>query len=129
MDWLATGFDAAQQWLFEAVVQPLLFAGGMANFLEDGYRATGWLLVGLLQLVVIVGLLVPLQRWRPVEAITDRSAVRTDIIYTLLQFNHYILCNVVILIQIIHSGRLTAHMHDDHRNIQFSRCFQSAWTG
>ena len=84
MDWLATGFDAAQQWLFEAVVQPLLFAGGMANFLEDGYRATGWLLVGLLQLVVIVGLLVPLQRWRPVEAITDRSAVRTDIIYTLL---------------------------------------------
>lgn len=84
MDWLATGFDAAQQWLFEAVVQPLLFAGGMANFLEDGYRATGWLLVGLLQLVVIVGLLVPLQHWRPVEAITDRSAVRTDIIYTLL---------------------------------------------
>lgn len=84
MDWLATGFDAAQQWLFEAVMQPLLFAGGMANFLEDGYRATGWLLVGLLQLVVIVGLLVPLQRWRPVEAITDRSAVRTDIIYTLL---------------------------------------------
>ena len=84
MDWLATGFDAAQQWLFEAVVQPLLFAGGMANFLEDGYRATGWLLVGLLQLVVIVGLLVPLQRWLPVEAITDRSAVRTDIIYTLL---------------------------------------------
>ena len=77
-------FDTAQQWLFEAVVQPLLFAGGMANFLEDGYRATGWLLVGLLQLVVIVGLLVPLQRWRPVEAITDRSAVRTDIIYTLL---------------------------------------------
>lgn len=84
MDWLATGFDTAQQWLFEAVVQPLLFAGGMANFLEDGYRATGWLLVGLLQLVIIVGLLVPLQRWRPVEAITDRSAVRTDIIYTLL---------------------------------------------
>ena len=84
MDWLATGFDTAQQWLFEAVVQPLLFAGGMANFLEDGYRATGWLLVGLLQLVIIVGLLVPLQRWRPVEAITDHSAVRTDIIYTLL---------------------------------------------
>ena len=84
MDWLATGFDTAQQWLFEAVVQPLLFAGGMANFLEDGYRATGWLLVGLLQLVIIVGLLMPLQRWRPVEAITDRSAVRTDIIYTLL---------------------------------------------
>ena len=84
MDWLATGFDTAQQWLFEAVVQPLLFAGGMANFLEDGYRATGWLLVGLLQLVIIVGLLVPLQRWRPVEAITDHSAVRTDSIYTLL---------------------------------------------
>ena len=84
MEWWKSLFDSAQQWLFEAVVQPLLFATGMANFLEDGYGATGWLLVGVLQLLVIVVVIAPLQRWRPVEAITDRVAVRTDILYTLV---------------------------------------------
>ena len=56
---MAEAFDAAartfgdlQQALFEGAVQPLMFAAGLGNLLEDGYRATGWLLVGLLQLVV-----------------------------------------------------------------------------
>jgi len=53
-------FDAAQQWLFEAVVQPALFALGLANVLEDAYVATGWLLVGLLQLLVMLALIGPL---------------------------------------------------------------------
>ena len=77
-------FDRAQQWLFEAAVQPLMFEAGMGNLLEEGYRATGWLLVGLLQLAVMVTLFAALERWRPVEAVTDRAAVRTDIIYTLI---------------------------------------------
>ncbi|NMM82702.1 fatty acid hydroxylase [Acidovorax sp. SRB_14] len=84
MEWWTTSFDTVQQWLFEAVVQPLMFAAGLASFLEDGYRATGWLLVGILQLLVIVCLFAPLQRWRPVEPLADRAAVRTDIVYTLL---------------------------------------------
>lgn len=80
MDW----FAQAQQALFEAVVQPLLFAGGMGNLLEDGFIATGWLLVGLLQLVVIVLVFGALERWKPVEPVTDRQAVRVDVIYTLV---------------------------------------------
>jgi sterol desaturase/sphingolipid hydroxylase (fatty acid hydroxylase superfamily) len=82
--WLMSGFDAAQQWLFERVVQPAMFEAGLAGLLEDGFRATGWLLVGLAQLVVMLTLLRALERWRPVEAVTDRAAVRTDIAYTLL---------------------------------------------
>lgn len=77
-------FDAAQQWVFEALVEPLLFALGMANLLEDGYLSTGWLLVGVLQLAIIVLMVVPLQRWRPVELVTDRATIRTDILYTLV---------------------------------------------
>ena len=77
-------FSDAQQWLFETLIQPLMFLGGMGNLLEDGYRATGWLLVGLLQLAVIVAVIGPLQRWRPVEAISDRATVRTDVLYTLI---------------------------------------------
>ncbi|WCM91965.1 sterol desaturase family protein [Acidovorax sp. NCPPB 2350] len=84
MDWFTQLFDTAQQWLFEAAIQPLMFSMGMANLLEDGYAATGWLLVGLLQLAVMVCVIAPLQVWRPVERVTDRPAIRTDILYTLI---------------------------------------------
>ncbi|SDL90098.1 Sterol desaturase/sphingolipid hydroxylase, fatty acid hydroxylase superfamily [Oryzisolibacter propanilivorax] len=82
--WLAATFDAAQQWLFEGLVQPLLFHLGMASVLEDAYAATGWLLVGLVQLAVMVAVIAPLERWRPVEPVHDRAAVRTDVLYTLV---------------------------------------------
>ncbi|SFE01331.1 Sterol desaturase/sphingolipid hydroxylase, fatty acid hydroxylase superfamily [Paracidovorax konjaci] len=61
-----------------------MFSLGLANFLEDGYDATGWLLVGGLQLLIMLLVIAPLQRWRPVEPITDRHAVRVDMIYTLI---------------------------------------------
>ena len=84
MDWIDQWFSGAQQWLFESAVQPLLFGLGMGNLLEDGFVATGWLLVGLLQLAVMGLFIAPLQRWRPVEPMVDRAAVRTDILYTLV---------------------------------------------
>ena len=84
MDWLETLFSAAQQGLFEGAVQPLMFLLGLGNLLEDGYAATGWLLVGLVQIAVMLAVIGPLQRWRPVEPVTDRPAIRTDILYTLI---------------------------------------------
>jgi len=77
-------FANAQQALFERLLQPLLFALGLGNLLEDGYRATGWLLVGLLQIALMLTLMRALERWRPAEPVTDRAAVRTDIVYTLI---------------------------------------------
>ena len=77
-------FGQVQQWLFEAAVQPLMFALDLANVLEDGYRATGWLLVGVLQIVFMVLVIGHLERWRPVEVVSDRAAVRVDIVYTLI---------------------------------------------
>ena len=84
VDWLVQIFGDAQQRLFEGLVQPLLFHAGMANLLEDGYAATGWLLVGLLQIFIMVAVIVPLQRWKPVELVVDRQAIRVDILYTLI---------------------------------------------
>ncbi|WP_249931341.1 sterol desaturase family protein [Ramlibacter sp. 2FC] len=84
MDALSELFSTVQQWLFEALVQPAMFSLGMGNLLEDGYTATGWLLVGLLQIAVLVAVFGPLQRWRPVEPVTDRQTIRTDILYTLI---------------------------------------------
>lgn len=84
MDFFTDAFSGAQQWLFESLIQPAMFALGLGNLLVDGYNATGWLLVGLIQLVVLVAVIGPLQRWRPVEAVTDSAAVRTDIFYTVI---------------------------------------------
>ncbi|MBP7667958.1 MAG: sterol desaturase family protein [Burkholderiaceae bacterium] len=84
MDVLTDAFGLAQQWLFEGLLQPLMFHLGLGNLLAEGYRATGWLLVGLLQIVLMLTLMRALERWRPVEPVTDRAAVRTDIVYTLI---------------------------------------------
>ncbi len=84
MDSLETWFSAAQQWLFESAVQPVLFTLGLGNLLEDGYAATAWFLVGLIQIAVLLAVIGPLQRWRPVEPVTDRATIRTDILYTLI---------------------------------------------
>jgi sterol desaturase/sphingolipid hydroxylase (fatty acid hydroxylase superfamily) len=84
MEFLANAFSDVQAWLFESLIQPLMFNLGMGNLLVDGYTATGWLLVGLMQLVVLVAIIGPLQRWRPVERVTDRAAVRTDMLYTVI---------------------------------------------
>ena len=84
MDALINLFADAQQALFEVVLQPLMFAFGLGNLLADGYRATGWLLVGLIEIALMLTVLRALERWRPVEVVTDRAAVRTDIVYTLI---------------------------------------------
>lgn len=84
MDWLDDLFSVAQQWLFESLIEPLMFALGLGHLLEDGYAAAGWLLVGLIQILVLVIVIGPLQRWRPVEAVTDKRSIRTDVLYTLI---------------------------------------------
>ena len=84
MDWLTDIFSNVQQWLFEAAVQPLVYAVGLGGWVEDAFDATGWLLVGLIQIAILVALIGPLQRWRPVEPVVDRPAIRIDILYTLI---------------------------------------------
>ncbi len=84
MDRLLELFSQAQAWLFQTLVQPAMFFTGLAGFLEQGYSGTGWFLVGLLELAVILLVIGPLERWRPVEAVTDRATVRTDVLYTLI---------------------------------------------
>ena len=77
-------FALAQQWLFERLIEPAAFSLGLGNLLEDGFVATGWLLVGLLEIAVLLLLIGPAQRRWPVEPVRDRAAIRVDVIYTLL---------------------------------------------
>ena len=84
MDQLVDLFGVVQQWLFEAAVQPAMFALGLGNLLEDGYQATAWFMVGLIQVAVLLAVIGPLQRWRPVEPVLDRATIRTDMLYTVI---------------------------------------------
>ena len=84
MEALSDLFATAQQALFEGVVQPLAFALGLGNLLEQAFEGTGWLLAGLLQLAVMVAVIGPAQRLWPVEPVTDRRAIAVDVIYTLV---------------------------------------------
>ncbi len=84
MDWFTDLFASIQQWVFETAVQPVVYAVGLGGSVEDAFDATGWLLVGLIQIALLVALIGPLQRWRPAEPVVDRKAVRTDIVYTLI---------------------------------------------
>lgn len=87
---LTDAFGRVQQTLFESVVQPVAFSLGLGNFLEDAYDGTGWLLVGAIQLLLMLCLIGPLQRWRPVEAGDASRAdhqgrqVRVDVLYTVI---------------------------------------------
>ena len=77
------GFVALQRAVFEPLV-PLLHQMGLGHLLEEAFTACGWFLMGLLQIVLMIAVLVPLQRWRPLESLGDRAAVRADIFYTLI---------------------------------------------
>lgn len=87
IDWLTEIFTSLQGVLFETLVQPALFALGMGSLLEDAYAATAWFMMGIVQILVLLVVLGPLQRWRPVEPMesaADRASIRTDIVYTLI---------------------------------------------
>jgi sterol desaturase/sphingolipid hydroxylase (fatty acid hydroxylase superfamily) len=84
MDALRQWFDAAQTRLFEAVVQPVLYAVGGMRYIEDAYAATEWFLLGAVQVAALYAVLRPLESMYPAERWSDRRGVGVDVIYTLL---------------------------------------------
>jgi sterol desaturase/sphingolipid hydroxylase (fatty acid hydroxylase superfamily) len=77
-------FGDQQQALFEAIVQPLMYSLGMGNLLEDAYTATGWLMVGVIQLLLMLVCIGALQRWWPAEQGFRWRVMAPDVFYTLL---------------------------------------------
>lgn len=84
MDFLLDSFAWLQQTLYEVVVQPIAFASGQGNLLEKAYEGTGWVVVGLLQIAVMLVVIGPLQRLWPAETQYDAQAVRVDVLYTMI---------------------------------------------
>lgn len=73
-----------QQILFEHIFQPAMLALDMGSYVEDGYGAAAWFLWGCLEIAIIACVIVPLQYWRPVEAMTDTRTTRVDMLYTFI---------------------------------------------
>jgi sterol desaturase/sphingolipid hydroxylase (fatty acid hydroxylase superfamily) len=81
---LIDAFDAAHAWLFESAVAPAMHALGLAEFIEDGFDATEWFLLGVIEVALLYAILRPLEKWRPAEPNGPVSAKRPDVFYTLL---------------------------------------------
>ena len=84
IEFLTDSFASLQLVLFESVVQPIAFEMGAGNLLDIAYEGTGWLLVGVVQIIFMVLVIAPLEKWRPVEPVVSPQAVKVDVIYTLI---------------------------------------------
>ena len=71
-------------WIFEHALQPLLYALGLMDWAEDAYAWLDFALFGLFGIAVAWAVCRPLEAWRPVEPVSRRGAVRTDMLYTFL---------------------------------------------
>ena len=84
LDWLLGLVDQAQGAVFENVLQPALYQLGLMNWSEALFEGTGFALFGAVEIMLAYLLLRPLEWWRPVECWSERQAVRTDVVYTLV---------------------------------------------
>lgn len=83
-DLFGAAFVSVQAWLFETVVQPLMFAAGLMTYAEPAFDALEWVLIGAIEVAVLAAVFIPLERLRGLEPVTDPRAVRVDLLYTLL---------------------------------------------
>jgi sterol desaturase/sphingolipid hydroxylase (fatty acid hydroxylase superfamily) len=77
-------FGNAQGWLFQSVVQPIVFHLNFGAYSEEAFEGTEWLLIGVCELVLLFVVLRPLEAWIPVQSMSDVRARWNDFLYTVL---------------------------------------------
>lgn len=83
-DTLEHAFEAIVGWVYATFVDPLVYALGVMSWAERAFDATGFFVAGVLQVIATALICIPLERLRPVQTISDRRQVRTDVIFTLV---------------------------------------------
>jgi sterol desaturase/sphingolipid hydroxylase (fatty acid hydroxylase superfamily) len=81
---IAELYTDATGWIFEHALQPLLYVLGLMDWAEDAYAWLDFALFGLFGIAVAWAVCRPLEAWRPVEPVSQRGAVRTDMLYTFM---------------------------------------------
>jgi len=77
-------FSAAAGWLHENYLLPLLYRLNMMEWDDIGYGWVLFALYGVAQVLLMLAICWPLERWRRLETWPGRGAVSVDIFYTLL---------------------------------------------
>ena len=75
-------YVGTQSFVYERCLQPIAFYLGWGGLMEDGYEASGWIVAGLFQVLIMVLIFAPIERLMPVEPITNKKAIYVDMIYT-----------------------------------------------
>ena len=84
IDWFGNGFGNLHGWLFEAIVQPVVFLLGFGEYTEEAFEGTEWFMIGVCELALLFAILRPLEALWPVQKITDAGARWNDFIYTVI---------------------------------------------
>ncbi|MBS0547935.1 MAG: sterol desaturase family protein [Proteobacteria bacterium] len=78
------GWIGIQNWIFEAVVSPVLFRFGLMEWFEPAFNAVEFFMLGVVQIVVIaLGMRLLERRWSP-ERAGERGLIGVDRVYTVL---------------------------------------------
>lgn len=83
-NWMSGWIGQIEGSVFQNVVLPVVYDLGFGGYAEEAFTGTEWLLAGIVQIAVMILILGPLEKLRPVEAVTDRPAIRVDILYTMI---------------------------------------------
>jgi sterol desaturase/sphingolipid hydroxylase (fatty acid hydroxylase superfamily) len=83
-DWLTDLWVDSSGAVYEAAVQPALYALGLMAVADRAQEWVDFALLGIVQIAVVYAVCRPLEAARPVEAVTNPGAVLTDVVYTLL---------------------------------------------
>jgi sterol desaturase/sphingolipid hydroxylase (fatty acid hydroxylase superfamily) len=84
IDAIADLYTLFTGWLFEAWLQPAMYALGLMDWADEAFEWMDFFVFGVIQVIVVVVVCLPLERWRPVEPVQSRRLVWTDVTYTLL---------------------------------------------
>ena len=86
MQTLSDFWSAVQTWLFENGVQPLLYASGGMDLLEQAYDGVEWFMAGIVEIALIASLGLLAERLLPAEKqiLRGNAQVRLDVVYTLI---------------------------------------------
>lgn len=75
-------FETFHTWFFSALVQPAMFQLGLMAYVDLVFDSTAWFLYGLLQIMLLLVLVRPLEALFPVEEWPDRRGTGVDFLYT-----------------------------------------------
>lgn len=77
-------FAELHAWVFQTLVQPVLFHAGLMNWDELAFDGTELFLIGAIELVLLYVLFRPLEALAPAEKWDNRAEANADIVYSLL---------------------------------------------